>query len=81
MRLTVPPCSYHEETSCLVTGLTLGCDRVSAWLFWLSALAVWWGQKAGGLCVFVQEQVYEMGNRRKHLIECRANTEGAKYEM
>lgn len=24
MRLTVPPCSYHEETSCLVTGLTQG---------------------------------------------------------
>lgn len=55
MRLTVPPCSYHEETTCLVTRLTLGCDRVSTWLFWLSALAVWWAQKAGGLCVFVQE--------------------------
>lgn len=52
--------SYHHvvimrRCTCLVTGLAQGCDLVSAWVFWMSALAM--GPRLTGkrLCVGLSE--------------------------
>lgn len=31
-----------------MTGLAQGCDGVSAWVLWMSAPAMWWGEQAKG---------------------------------
>lgn len=63
----------------LMTGLAQGCDGVSAWVFWMSAPAVWWGQQAEG-CAWVwqrigawvegQEEINDEAHGTKHTTRC-----------
>lgn len=61
----------------LMTGLAQRCDAVSALLFWMSALAVWWGQQTEG-CVYVWQQIGAWVEGREEINE---GAQGTKHPI
>lgn len=74
----LPSCSHDEGTctSCDLTWLAQGCDRVWAWFFWMSTLSMWWGKQASyvWICAWVGAWIGEQEEAHNEAQQNRWNT-------